>query len=476
MSHADHVGGPEPGRQIPLHIKILVGLLIGAAFGLGANFYDESHPPPDTEHPTAFHTSLHFFADNFTDPVGQVFLRLMFMVVLPLVFSALSLGVAELGDVRRLGWVGLRTFGFTAVLSTSAVVLGIGLVNMVQPGKALPVEKREQLKARYAERAGTAMSQAAAVHDQGTAAIVRQTFLNTIPENPLKEMVGAFDGTAKGGMLAVMFFSLMFGLAITKEPERCRTLIAWLEGLNSVAMTIIGFAMRMAPLAVGCLVFGITSRMGLSILPPLLGFASVVILGLAIQLVVVYSLVLWAFGSVPPLAFFRGVSEAMLTAFGTSSSSATLPTAMRVAQNNLHLERDVANFVLTIGATGNQNGTALYEGVVVLFLAQAFGVELTLAQQVVVVMMSVLAGIGTAGVPGGSLPLIVGVLNSVGVPGEGIGIILGIDRFLDMSRTVLNVTGDLTIAACVAKREAPVPPAQPQPSQSSEGVATDQPV
>jgi DAACS family dicarboxylate/amino acid:cation (Na+ or H+) symporter len=208
--------------------------------------------------------------------------------------------------------------------------------------------------------------------------------------------------------------------------------------------------MRLAPYGVACLVFAMTARLGLTLVPPLLGFMATVLIGLALQMAVVYPLALWLFAKRSPWAFFRDISDAIVTAFGTSSSNATLPVSLRVAEENLRLPRSVSNFVLTIGATGNQNGTALFEGVVVLFLAQVFHVELTLVQQVTVVLMAMLAGIGTAGVPGGSLPLVVVVMQSVGVPGEGIGIILGVDRLLDMCRTTLNVTGDLAIAACVA--------------------------
>jgi DAACS family dicarboxylate/amino acid:cation (Na+ or H+) symporter len=426
---------------LALHWQILIGLLIGASLGIAANLVAAGQPPE-------FQDQLRWWALNVVDPLGRVFLRLVFMVVIPLVFSALALGVAEIGDVGRLGKVGLRTLGLTAGLSLTAVILGIGLVNFFEPGRTLPPEKSAALREEYASAASTQMQKA------NQAKSIKDTLLDIIPENPLQEMVGAVDGSSKGnGMLAVMFFSLMFGIAVTRAPEKCQTLVAWLEGLNAVSMVIIGFAMRLAPYAVACLVFSIASRLGLDILRPLLGFTLTVLAGLAIQLVVVYSLVLWWFGCMSPMAFFRNISEAMLTAFATSSSSATLPTALRVAQEKLQLPRDTSNFVLTIGATGNQNGTALYEGVVVLFLAQVFNVELTFLQQIQVVLMSVLAGIGTAGVPGGSLPLIVVVMQSVGIPGEGIGIILGIDRILDMCRTVLNVTGDLAIAACVAQRK-----------------------
>jgi DAACS family dicarboxylate/amino acid:cation (Na+ or H+) symporter len=225
-------------------------------------------------------------------------------------------------------------------------------------------------------------------------------------------------------------------------------------------MVVIAFAMRLAPYGVACLMFSITAQLGADIFVTLAWFVGTALVGMTLHLVVVYSLVVWKIGGRSPRRFFADISEAMLTAFATSSSNATLPTALRVANDRLRLPKEISQFVLTVGATGNQNGTALYEGVVVLFLAQLFGVHLSVGQQLTVVLMSVLAGVGTAGVPGGSIPLIVVVLNSVGVPGEGIGIILGIDRILDMCRTVLNVSGDLVLATCVAGKGEYAQPAE----------------
>lgn len=435
-------------RTVPLHVKILIGLVAGATLGLSANalsLYGQDHGFPQARN----------YVDvcaRIADPIGQIFLRLVFMVVIPLVFSALALGVAGMKDWGRLGRVGLKTLMFTAILSTSAVLIGVGLTNTLQPGRWLSVEKQQELSARYSDDASQSVAKAK------KAKTLEVILLDIIPKNPLQEMVGALDGSSPGGgMLSVMFFSLMFGLALTRVPENSDILVAWLEGLQAVSMVIIGWAMRIAPLAVACLVFSLTSKLGLSILPPLLGFVGTVLLGLGLQMFVVYPALLWWITRRSPIQFFSQISEAIWTAFGTSSSNASLPTALRVAREELLLPDEEARFVLTIGATGNQNGTALYEGVVVLFLAQVFHVELTMTQQVMVVLMSVLAGIGTAGVPGSSLPMIVVVMQSVGVPGAGIGIILGIDRILDMSRTVLNVSGDLTVAACVAGR--PHPPA-----------------
>jgi DAACS family dicarboxylate/amino acid:cation (Na+ or H+) symporter len=396
--------------------------------------------------------SLDWLAIQVADPLGRIFLRLVLMVVVPLVFSALTLGVLELGDVRRLGRVGLRTLAFTVLLSLIAVTIGITLVNVIEPGKSLSPEKRAALQAQYAS--GTQAVEQRAEQAKS----LSQILLDIIPENPLQEMVGALDGSSKGnGMLAVMFFALVFGVALSVVPERSAALVQVLQGLFDVTMAIIGFAMRIAPVAVACLVFAVTARLGFDILRTLFWFVATVLGGLGFHLIVVYSLALLIFARRGPLGFFRDVSEATYTAFGTSSSNATLPTALRVAREKLGLPRDISQFVLTVGSTGNQNGTALYEGVVVLFLAQVYGQDLSLAKQVLVVLMSVLAGIGTAGVPGGSLPLVVIVLRAVNVPAEGIGIILGIDRLLDMCRTVLNVVGDLTIAACVARRDVDSP-------------------
>ncbi|MGD9644765.1 MAG: dicarboxylate/amino acid:cation symporter [Pirellulales bacterium] len=458
----DDAGDEQTSRGWPLHTKIVVGLLIGAVVGLVANLvYSRAQVPVFGPHllPTmdakidddgnGVDDRLDSAAMNVADPLGRVFLRLVLMVVVPLVFSALSLGVLELGDVRRLGRIGLRTLALTLLLSLLAVTIGITLVNFIEPGKGLSDEQRETLEKQYAPVVGKAVERA------DEAKSLKDTLLDIIPENPLQEAVGALDGSSPGnGMLAVMFFALIFGVALSVAGPRTTTLVSCLEGLFDVTMVIIGFAMRLAPYAVACLVFAVTARLGLDIVKTLFWFVLTVMLGLGIQMFVVYSAVVYFVGGRRPWDFLRDTSEAIFTAFGTSSSNATLPTSLRVARERLKLPPDIAQFVLTVGSTGNQNGTALYEGVVVLFLAQVFGKDLTMAQQISVVLMSVLAGVGTAGVPGGSLPLIVIVLRSAGVPAEGIGIILGVDRLLDMSRTVLNVTGDLAIAACVTRGEA----------------------
>ena len=432
--------------NMPLHTKILLGLLVGATAGIGANLYADRQLAlgnPEVQ------KQIHFVASQIADPVGKLFLRLVVMVVIPLVFSALTLGIQELGDVRALGRVGLRTLGLTLILSLCSVVIGIGCVNTLKPGTRLTAEQRQSLKERYADEAEKHEEKANARRP------LAETLLNLFPENPLQEMVGALDGSSKGnGMLAVMVFALVVGVALATTTKRTETVVRFLEGVFDVCMTIIQFAMRLAPFCVACLLFSVTSRIGFDILLMLLSFVGTVLLGLGLQMFVVYPLVLMIFARRNPTTFFASIREAIWTAFATSSSNATLPTSLRVARENLGLRPEISQFVLTVGATGNQNGTALFEGVVVLFLAQVFEVQLDLVQQFYVVMMAVFAGIGTAGVPGGAIPLIIVVLHSVGVPSEGIAIVLGVDRLLDMCRTTLNVTGDLVLAAATAGPQA----------------------
>jgi DAACS family dicarboxylate/amino acid:cation (Na+ or H+) symporter len=418
--------------------RILVGLVVGLALGLAANVWQRQAG----ETPAAVAAAMWL-----ADVVGNLFLRLMFVVVLPLVVSALALAVVEMGDLRKLGRVGVRTLLVSALLSGTAVLLGLGLVNVLQPGKVLSERGRDALVARGSDAAAGVLESAAAAKP------LARVLIDLVPQNPLQEMAGAIDGSSPGnGMLAVMVFSLLVGAAIATRPERCGPLVGWLEGWHVVAMTVIGWALSLAPVGAGCLVFAVVARLGFDVVVSLFWFALTVLAGLGVQLVIVYPIALRLLAGRSPVAFFRGVAPAMEVAFGTSSSNATLPTALAVAEDNLRLPRDTARFVLTVGATANQNGTALYEGVVVLFLAQVYGIELSVGQQLQVVLMSILAGIGTAGVPGGSLPLIAVLARSVGVPAEGIGLIFGVDRILDMCRTVLNVTGDLVVASCVAGR------------------------
>lgn len=419
----------SPGGT-PLHRQIVYGMLAGAVAGLATNWiWGPTQQVQD-------------FVRNFAYPAGQIFLRLIFMVVIPLIFSALVLGVAEMGDIRRLGRVGARTLLFTLVLSSVSVILGVLLVNIVQPGAGLS----ETEKASLLETLGKSAEQVPRPPQKEGL----QVFLDLIPDNPLRAMVDAF----KGEMLAVMVFSLLIGIAVTLcEREKVEPLLAVLRSVYEVVMRVIGMAMRLAPYGVAALLFSLTARFGLEILRSLAWYVATVILGLALHQFGVYSLVVRFLIGMSPRVFFSRIREVMLTAFSTSSSNATLPVSMRVAEAELGIPRRIGGFVLTVGSTANQNGTALYEGVTVLFLAQFFGADLSIWQQISVVVWSILAGVGTAGIPGGSLPMVGALLVTVGVPWEGIGVILGVDRLLDMCRTTLNVTGDVVAAAWVARSE-----------------------
>src|SRR5690606_18070424 len=389
---------------------------------------------------------------SWVEPIGQIFLRMVFMTVIPLVFAALVLGIAEIGDLKRVGKIGMRLLLYSLIVSSISVFIGIALVNTFQPGHSLTPETRDYLTLEFQEKSQAAGRNAEIAQERTVGDIIT----NIIPKNPFEDMVRAFDSSySGGGLLAVMFFALIFGVAMASVgEEKTATLKSFFEGLYEVVIKIIGYAMKLAPYGVAALLFNLTVNVGASFLMVLVQYVLIVLAGLAIHQFVTYSIILTYFANRNPIEFLRKSSEVILTAFSTSSSNATLPTAIAVSINELKIPKPIANFVLTIGSTANQNGTALFEGITVLFLAQCFNVELTLLQQVTVVLLCILAGIGTAGVPGGSLPVIVTILVSIGVPGEAIGLIYGVDRILDMSRTVLNVTGDITAAAYIQNVEA----------------------
>jgi DAACS family dicarboxylate/amino acid:cation (Na+ or H+) symporter len=417
-----------------LHTKIFIGLILGAGAGVAANLLMGGD-----------HSRLQWFVSHVTEPVGQIFLRMLIMIVIPLVFASLALGVAGLGDLRKLGRIGLKTFLYFFLVTTLAVTIGLTLVNTIEPGKGLPTEVTAKLLETYRGEASQGMERAKGM----TFGI--QTFVNIVPRNP-------FAAAVNMDMLAIIFFSLMFGVALTLIPSyRAAPMISFLEALGDAMTVIIDLAMKLAPYGVAALIFSVTARFGYDLLVKLGLYVITVLLGLMIHQFGVFSVLVRIFAGLNPIRFFRRVQTIMITAFSTSSSAATLPTSLRVTEEKLGVPREICGFVLPLGATMNMNGTALFEGVTVLFIAQVFGMDLNLGAQLIVVIMSVLTAIGAAGVPGGSIPLLILVLQTVGVPGEGIAIILGADRILDMCRTVLNVTGDVTCAAFIARSEGFMP-------------------
>lgn len=414
---------------VPLHTQILAGLLLGAGGGVAANLLWRDAP------------RLLWAVENVAQPVGQVFLRMLFMVVVPLVFASVALGVAQLGDLRRVGRIGGKTLLFFLATTALAVSLGLVLVNVVRPGEALDEGVRNALMTAYTGEAATKIETAA------TNGFGVQTFVNIVPRNPL-------DAASRGDMLGLIFFTLVFGIALTRiQEEKAAPVLRLLEGISEAVMVIIGFAMRLAPLGVAALIFSVTARFGFEVLQSLGLYVVVVLAGLALHQFLVLGTLAKLLAGINPLDFFRRCRALMITAFSTSSSNATLPTTIRTAERQFGVPPQVAGFVLPLGATMNMNGTALFEGITVLFLAQVFGIALTLPMQVIVIAMSVITAVGAAGVPGGSIPLLVMVLGMVGVPGEAIALVLGVDRILDMARTVPNVTGDLLTSLVVARSE-----------------------
>jgi DAACS family dicarboxylate/amino acid:cation (Na+ or H+) symporter len=430
---------PDLPRGLPLHTRILLGLGSGVLAGLGANALWGGADPRVT-----------WLIANVTDPVGTLFLRSLLMIVVPLIASSLVVGVAGIGDIRRLGRVGLKSFAYCFVFSAISVVIGLTLTNTIRPGERLRPEVAEALKARYGADARVRVAGATADKAATSEAPLMQVVKSIVPANPLF----AVSGAETPQMLQLMFVALVVGVAITLLPAGAADpLLKLLEAVYAISAKIVDLVMKMAPYAVACLLFTNVARFGIDLLGALFWFVLTVLLGLGIHMFGAYSLSVAFLSNLSPLDFFRRVKTVMLTAFSTSSSNATLPTALRVSEENLGVPRQINSFVLTVGATANQNGTALYEGVTVLFLAQLAGVDLSLGQQLMVVYLAILGGIGTAGVPSGSIPFIVLVLATVNVNPALIAVILGVDRILDMCRTTLNVVGDVTAATYVARSE-----------------------
>ena len=425
---AESIG--NTGKGMKLHTKILLGLLIGAVIGVAAY----STLGPD-------HGLVVFTNRYLAGPIGQIFLRMLFMIVIPLIFASITLGVAGLGDVRRVGRVGGKAIAYFFASTALAATFGLILVSLVRPGEALDPAMRAELLQTYADDA----SRMQAAQTGGGFGI--HTIVNIVTRNPVKSAVDL-------DLLGIIFFSLMFGAALTLiREDRAKPMIGFLEALNDVVIKIVGIAMRLAPYGVAGLIFGVTSNFGFHLLKPLAAYVLVVLGALVLHVVINLSAILRFLVGISPILFFSRIRSALVTAFSTSSSSATLPTALATAQQNLGIPKQIAGFVLPIGSTMCMNGTALFEGMTVIFLCQVFGVDLSLPQMIVVMLMSVITAIGAAGVPGGSIPLLMGILVMFGVPAEGIAIILGVDRILDMTRTTVNVCGDLTATAFVARSE-----------------------
>lgn len=412
-----------------LNAKILLGLALGTVSGLAAGVWAGDAP------------AVGWLVTYVAEPAGQIFLRLLLMVVIPLVFTTLVLGVAGLGDLDRLGRMSTRTLALFLGTTLLAATLGLVVVNVLEPGAAISPELRQTLLSTFSAQAESTVE--AAGSDLGVS-----TFVNLVPRNPLQAAVN-------GDLIAFIVFTLIFAVALTRLPERHqRPVLDVLDGVARATMVMIGFAMRLAPIGVAGFAFAVTARLGLEILAPLGLYFGAVMIGLVVYQFGVLALFVKTLGGLSPRDFYRKIRLPMTTAFSTASSSATLPTTIRTAEEELGVPREVSGFVLPLGATLHMNGTAFFMAITVLFLAQAFGVAVGVGTQAMIAGFTVLAAVSAAGIPSGSIPLIVVILDSIGVPGESIALIFGVEPILGMMRTSTNVTGDLMVAVAIARGEA----------------------
>lgn len=426
-------------KKIPLHTQIIAGLILGLVFGLVIIKFGI-----DPE-----------FTINFIKPIGTVFINALKMIAVPLVFASLVIGVANLGDISKLSRIGGKTIFAYLITTVIAISIGLLLVNVIKPGDSLPQETRESLMALYDDAVGTKAEKAAEVSSQGPL----QPLIEIVPENIVK---AAADNSS---MLQVVFFAIIVGIALLQIPkEKAKNFINFFDAFNDVIIKIVEYIMLIAPYGVFALmasliveIAGENPDSAVELLLALLKYTLVVLGGLILIIVGIYSIILKSFTKIKFTDFIKALRPAMLLGFSTSSSSATLPVTMKLVEEELGVSEEVSSFVLPLGATINMNGTSLYQAVAAVFIAQALGMDLTLSQQLTIVLTATLAAIGSAGVPGAGLIMLIIVLEAIGVPGAGVALIIAPDRILDMFRTVVNITGDATVCVAVASTEGELP-------------------
>lgn len=425
---------------MPLANRILRGLVVGVVAALLTLGIGHFHPP-----------TLDFMrkvSSAVFDPFGQVFLRLLFFVVIPLVFASLASGVAQLGRLERLGPLAARTFVLFFLNMIIAVGIGLAMMNTLRPGLHMDPQATGQLIAQYGSGDHKAVPARAAQQQVSLSTLVDMF----MPRN----LVGAVAGHSRdalGDVLPLILFAILFGAAATQlNAERRKLVLDGLDTLAEIMTRIVHFALLLAPFAVPAMIYSVIVKVGLDVLLALSLFVIGCAVALTLHLFGTMSLWIRYLVRARPLEFFGLIRPVLVTAFSTSSSNATLPTALASASEDLKLAPSTSGFVLPLGSTMNMSGTALYEGCVVLFAAQVFGVDLSLGQQAILMLLAVLSAVAVAGIPGGSLPLIAGLLATFGVPPEGIGIIIGVDRVLDMMRTTVNVGSDVVTAAVVDRQ------------------------
>ena len=435
----------------PLANRILIGLVIGIIAGvatLGLARIMPAFTLPWQDAPKAFIDHVRSFATYWLDPFGKVFLRMLFFVIIPLIFASLASGVVQLGRLDKLGPLAGRTFWMFFLNMGIGATLGLLMMNFVQPGSHLNPETKDRLMTEFG---GAAQS-----------TIERRENMPAMSPNTIVEMFmpanlfGAFVGNnrnALGDVLPLIAFAILVGAVGTQlSDEKRKKLQEALDMVSDLMTRIVHFALMIAPYAVPAMIYSVVVKIGVDILIALGLFVVSTIAILLIHMFGSMSVFLKLWTDLKPSDFFRNSREAMVTAFSTSSSAASLPTALAVAREKLGCSASTSGFVLPLVTTMNMSGTALYEGCVVLFVAQVFGVDLSLGQQLTLVLLTVLSAVAVAGIPGGSIPLIAGLLITFGIPPEGIGIVLGIDRLLDMTRTMTNVTCDIVTTVVVDRQ------------------------
>ena len=411
-------------KKLALHWKILLGMLLGVLFGLGMSFVDSGE----------------LFVRDYVKPFGTIFINLLKLIAIPLILASLIKGVSDLKDISKLSAMGGRTIGVYLLTTLIAVCIGLVLVNTIQPGKSISEETRQELIEAYSSDADQKRAAAAKQREAGPL----QALVEIVPDNIFKAT------TSNRNMLQIIFFALFFGIGMILIPEeKSKSVKAFFDGFNDIILKMIDLIMMVAPYGVFALLAAlVVEAPSLELFQALALYAITLVAALAIM-IGVYAVLVRVFAKKSPAFFFKGIAPAQLLAFSTSSSAATLPVTVERVEEHLGVDEEVASFVLPIGATINMDGTSVYQGVAAVFIAQAFGLDLSLSAQLGIIFTATLASIGTAAVPSAGIVMLVIVLAQAGIPEAGLALIFAIDRPLDMCRTIVNVTGDAAVSLLV---------------------------
>jgi len=404
-------------RDFKIYNKIFIGLALGIIAGL------------------VFNEQIQIF-----QPVGKAFIKLIKMIVIPLVFASLLVGTASMNNIKKLGKIGVRTFAFYILSTALAITIGLIIANTIKPGSSIPAEIQTELRQDYEQEADDKISRA--IDRPSTINLL----LNIIPENPAQSM-------ADGKMLQIIFFALISGIAVTYlREDKKEVFLTFFEAVTDITIHIVHMIMKLAPYGVFALVASVIGTYGTTIILTLLSYFLTTLLALVVHVFLFNSVVIKFFTKLKVMEFWRGIYPALLVAFSTSSSSATIPVSIECAEENLKAKPEIASFVLPLGATINMDGTAIFQGVSAVFIATVYGIDLTLVDQLTIIFTATLASIGTAGAPQVGIIMLTLVLQSIGIPLDGIALILGVERFLDMARTTVNVTSDLSCTSLISNQ------------------------